>query len=68
VLHSPESERNFRIAGGWKHLFTLKDVNYFYATMLCTEALLLLAPTGRRFSRGWEKVRGLPEFISGHLL
>ena len=57
VLQSPESERNFRLAGGWKHLFTLKDANF----VLCRGTLLprrfcCFAPTGRRFSRGWETV------------
>jgi hypothetical protein len=69
VLHSPESERNFRLAGGWKHLFTLKDANY----LLCRDAWqrrrsYWFAPTGRRFSRGWEKVRGVTRVHLWHPL
>jgi len=66
VLQSPESERNFTLAGGWKHLFTLKDANYH----LCGDTLqprrsYWFAPTGRQFSRGWIKFGRLHGFISG---
>jgi len=69
VLHSPESERNFSLAGGWKHLFTLKDANYH----LCGDTLqprrsYWFAPTGRQFSRGWDKVRAVTRVHFWHPL
>jgi len=69
VLYSPESERNFRLADGWKHLFTLKDANF----LLCRDTIqprrsYWFAPTGRRFSRGWEKVLGVTRVHFWHPL
>jgi len=69
VLHSPESERNFKLAGGWKHLFTLKDAKYLLRRdTLQPSRSYWFAPTGRRLSRGWEKVRGFTRIHIWHPL
>jgi hypothetical protein len=58
VQQSPESERNFKLAGGWDHFFTLKDANYLlYHGALQRRRAYWLAPTGRRFRRGEQEVR-----------
>jgi hypothetical protein len=69
VLNSPESERNFKLAGGWKHLFTLRDANYsLYGGALHHSRLHWFAPTARRFNRGWAKVQQIARVHFWHPL